>query len=358
MKKNVVYGAGSFAKIFHNELEENQIKIDSFIDNFSDKKTLCNKPVILIKNIKDENINFYISIFDVKSADKIILDLKEKGFKNIFSFSQLLKNNPQMLRKSLETTKTWFCDQKNLMLNFSAFDELKELLVDQKSKNLLQQIIEFRETLAPKSYVKPDNKNQQYFENDLNLFSKLNEINFIDCGAYTGDTLEVAFSEFQKLNKKISYTGFEPEPKNYSFLHQTAQRYRQKYKTSKIEIFPYGVWKENKTLNFSDNGASSKVSIKQKPNLKKIEVVCLDNFLSFEPNFIKMDIEGSEKEALLGAKNIIQKFSPTLAICLYHKPQDLYELPLLINKINPNYNMHLRLYGELGLELVLYCIKK
>jgi len=45
----------------------------------------------------------------------------------------------------------------------------------------------------------------------------------------------------------------------------------------------------------------------------------------------------------LGMKKIIQEQSSSLAICLYHKPQDLWELPLLINGINPNYDMHLRI---------------
>lgn len=57
-------------------------------------------------------------------------------------------------------------------------------------------------------------------------------------------------------------------------------------------------------------------------------------------------------------KEIIKKDSPTLAICLYHKPYDLWDLPLLINDINPNYNMYLRIYGSMGLELVLYCVPK
>lgn len=57
-------------------------------------------------------------------------------------------------------------------------------------------------------------------------------------------------------------------------------------------------------------------------------------------------------------KNIIKNQSPSLAICLYHKPQDLWDLPLLINEINPNYNMYLRIYGSMGLELVLYCVNK
>jgi len=65
-----------------------------------------------------------------------------------------------------------------------------------------------------------------------------------------------------------------------------------------------------------------------------------------------------ELEAIKGAKEIISEQSPILAICLYHKPSHLWEIPLLINEINPNYDMYIRVYGHLGLETVLYCVPK
>ncbi|HPE80842.1 MAG TPA: hypothetical protein PKZ35_12640 [Gammaproteobacteria bacterium] len=49
---------------------------------------------------------------------------------------------------------------------------------------------------------------------------------------------------------------------------------------------------------------------------------------------------------------------PLLAICVYHKPEDLWELPLLISEINPNYDMHLRVHSHMGLSTVLYCVPR
>ena len=72
-----------------------------------------------------------------------------------------------------------------------------------------------------------------------------------------------------------------------------------------------------------------------------------------------MDIEGAEKEALIGATQTIQKYKPNLAICLYHKPEDLWELPLLINELSNNsYDMYIRVHEDLYLSTVLYCIGK
>lgn len=91
----------------------------------------------------------------------------------------------------------------------------------------------------------------------------------------------------------------------------------------------------------------------------EVSVVSLDTvILNSSPNYIKMDIEGSEKEAIIGAKNTIQKYKPNLAICLYHKPEDLWEIPLLINQIEPSYDMYIRVHEDMCLSTVLYCISK
>lgn len=129
-------------------------------------------------------------------------------------------------------------------------------------------------------------------------------------------------------------------------------------------MYQSGVYSGNKILEFNiaqDSGSSSIVEDGAGGNMveivktSQVPVVSLDSTVyDAEPNFIKMDIEGAEREALLGAKNILQSYKPALAISAYHKPQDIYELPLLIRKINPSYKMHYRVHSYWGGELVLY----
>ena len=69
-----------------------------------------------------------------------------------------------------------------------------------------------------------------------------------------------------------------------------------------------------------------------------------------------MDIEGAEIEALQGAQNTIKKYKPTLAISLYHKPEHLFTIPLLINSWNLGYKFYIRSHGNNLLETVLYCV--
>lgn len=74
------------------------------------------------------------------------------------------------------------------------------------------------------------------------------------------------------------------------------------------------------------------------------------------PTFIKMDIEGAEKEALIGAEQIIRCHKPKLAICVYHKPEDIYVLPELINSFREDYRFYLRHYSNTIYETVLYAV--
>jgi hypothetical protein len=69
-----------------------------------------------------------------------------------------------------------------------------------------------------------------------------------------------------------------------------------------------------------------------------------------------MDIEGAEKEAIIGAKNIIKQNHPKLAICVYHKPEDIYQLPQLIYEIDSSYKFTLQQYEDGVYDTVLYAV--
>ena len=69
-----------------------------------------------------------------------------------------------------------------------------------------------------------------------------------------------------------------------------------------------------------------------------------------------MDIEGAEKQAILGAKSIIQEQNPILALSIYHKPEDFWELPLLIKSINKKCRMYIRHHTSYSADTVLYCV--
>lgn len=93
-----------------------------------------------------------------------------------------------------------------------------------------------------------------------------------------------------------------------------------------------------------------------------LPVVTLDAFAEMRSltklDFIKMDVEGFEMPALIGARRVIEKFRPKLAISLYHKPLDLIEIPMWIAKNFPFYDLYLDHYTIHQEESVLYAVAR
>jgi hypothetical protein len=90
---------------------------------------------------------------------------------------------------------------------------------------------------------------------------------------------------------------------------------------------------------------------------EEVQVTTIDKELQGKKvTFIKMDIEGSELEALRGAKNVIMKNRPKLAICIYHKPEDIWEIPSIIMQYYPGYKFYLRHYSLTDSDTVLYAL--
>ena len=149
---------------------------------------------------------------------------------------------------------------------------------------------------------------------------------------------------------------FEPDSDNCQKIYNRIE----KEGIRDITVINKGVWSETKQLTFQADGISSS-SISDVGNVT-IDVIKLDDYYDqVTPNsLIKMDIEGSELEALKGAKRIIQDVHPTLAICVYHRIEDLITIPQYINDLVPEniYNYYLSYQGEDLAELVFYALPR
>lgn len=165
---------------------------------------------------------------------------------------------------------------------------------------------------------------------------------YVDCGAYTGDTIE------SLLRNGITFdeiAAFEPDPTNFPRLCKTIAPFR-------AAAFPCGVWDSMTQLHFSSDEDASHVDT---AGDIIVQVVALDQALpNFAPTLIKMDIEGAEARALVGARKSITCHRPFLAISAYHRPHDLWELLLLVHRWDIGYRFHLRSHAYNGFDTVLY----
>lgn len=171
-----------------------------------------------------------------------------------------------------------------------------------------------------------------------------NEV-FVDAGAYDGMTT----IEFIKWAKKGYSNIYVLEP--YKAIKPSLDKNLEGI--SNTHCVYKAAWNKNEEIYFG--GEFTSFGIENNDEIVKINGTKIDDIVGDDRvTFIKMDIEGSEYNALLGAENTIRKNKPKLAICIYHKPGDIIELPNLIEKMVPEYKYAIRHYTAGTIETVLY----
>jgi FkbM family methyltransferase len=172
---------------------------------------------------------------------------------------------------------------------------------------------------------------------------------FVDCGAYDGDSVRSFLDQTKKSFRRIY--SFEPDPANFGKLEKEVSLRPER---ESIRLQRAAVGARTGTVKFSGDG--NEASSVGKGDMV-VNCVALDEVLSgTQPTYIKMDIEGAELDALNGARKIIQRYSPVLAVCSYHVQDHLWKIPLLIQSINPNYSFFLHPHLVEGWDLVCYAI--
>ena len=190
-----------------------------------------------------------------------------------------------------------------------------------------------------------------YFPPDLFKLDK-NEV-FVDCGAYRGDTLRSFLQQTKGQFKTL--LAFEPDPANYKELLDLVSSLPRDI-GQRIKTSPLALGSQSEQLYFDAQGiASSSVSTS---GSIQIQSEALDMLLADEsPTYIKMDIEGAEVDALIGASQSIRKHLPILAVSVYHHQDHIWNVPLMIHSLSNRYKFYLRRYTPRVLDdLVLYAI--
>lgn len=170
---------------------------------------------------------------------------------------------------------------------------------------------------------------------------------FVDAGCFNCGT-DIEFAEKCPDYKEI--IAFEPDPVQYNNCKEISQANAIRNYT----IYNIGLLDEESELSFMQKGHSGRLS--QEGNIR-IKVDTLDRILQGKKvTFIKMDIEGAELKALRGCRDTIAEHRPKLAICVYHKPEDIIEIPSYIHEIAPEYKFYLRHHSKGLAETVLYAV--
>lgn len=186
-----------------------------------------------------------------------------------------------------------------------------------------------------------------YFDLDL---IKCKEEVLVDVGAYIGDTTLDFIHSFGENSYQKIYC-YEMTKDTFHSLVNNLKDYQN------IECRNKAISEKKEMLHMTSNSASSSANTLSLEG-NEIEAVSLDEDISEKITMIKMDIEGAEEKALIGAKKHIQEDHPKLLISVYHNHEDLWKIPKLIEEICPGYTFYLRFYGSniFPTEIVLFGI--
>jgi FkbM family methyltransferase len=190
----------------------------------------------------------------------------------------------------------------------------------------------------------------QYFP--LNIVQLHDNEVFVDGGGFVGDTA-LQFAENTSGNFKKIHV-FEPVKETFDEMLVNIDSVEK----NKENIIPHnvGLYSSFQNVFFSQPSSGARLD---DHGSTPARLVALDSYLSEaerkEISYIKLDVEGSELEALKGMQETIVKYKPKLAICIYHLPYDAWEIPLFIHQLNPEYKLYIRQHQPVC-ETVCYAV--
>lgn len=337
----VIWGGGNTTLLYQKCFERENIIPDYYADNNIDKNVLMDW-----RGEKKLIIN----------ADKLLELNKDKNIKPIIVFicSANLKV-VQEIKKQLNgiNIENYTIDEYIFWKNRKKLLTVYDILEDDLSKKVYSNVILSR-VLNCEIDEEIVNLNSYFY---IKEFSKINKNQvFCDLGAYTGDTVEKYIISHSGAFKKIY--AFEPDKSNYNCMKQRLERLKKEWiiDEGQIELVNAGIDSIDTAMVIKSNTNGLGASFhKYDIQSDKISVFKMDTFFKDKRvDFIKADIESYEYDMLLGAKQLINKYNPLLAICIYHNASDIYDIPLLIRKINPKYRLKVMQHSYEYLETVLY----
>lgn len=306
----IIYGTGNGASVLISRFEKTEILISAVAasDDFARNQIFMGRKVLKISEALKKFPDALVVVAFGSDRPDIIKKIKELNSSYDLIIAEIPlcgdffdENKYKKDREKIEYCRKLFADKESVCL----FDSMLRY----KLYNRFEDLMEFTEKR----------------EDSLKLLNLHNDMIYADVGAYRGETLY----DFKKVY------AFEPAEKNFIHLKENIKNRR-----GEVILVQKAVTQNNKGAYISqNNGRGAKIY----DTGIKVETVSLNEYFKDKKvDFIKMDIEGQEKQALLGADKILNRDRPALLISAYHYTDDFYKIPLLINEIYKDVKIYLR----------------
>jgi FkbM family methyltransferase len=346
----VIYGAGNCGRDVMRVLLERGYRIAAFLDvraasldtiggvrcvtpasEAAQKYALAGLPAV---------IGIFNWAVDVGAIHHL---LHQAGFTRIITYYEIFEWFPHSL-----SSRFWLAPRQFYREHRPSVLDGLALWADELSRDIYLDLLELRLTWNVQLLREPDRK-RQYFPAGFPLPAQ--PMRLVDGGAFDGDSVRSFLDENLKIE---AVAAFEPDPVNFRRLCQFTSQHREAIGST--VLFPCGLGDQTAMHSFAagNGGASSLTG----DGNSLIQVVSIDDVIpSFAPTLIKLDIEGAEAAALKGAARTIRSCKPNLAVCVYHSPDHLWTVPLLMHKLLPAHKLALRYHQFNGFDAVAYAFR-
>lgn len=346
-KPIVMYGMGNGADKILAVCDKKGIEIADFFasDGFVRGHSFHGKTVLSYSAVKEKygEGNFIVLLSFASSLPDVIANIKR------------IADESELYAPDVPVSGDNLFDLEFYKANKESFDRVRELLADELSKKNFDCIIKYKLTgkidYLSECQTEPDEAYNEILKADRFEYTA-------DLGAYNGDTAR----ELKKYSPKLKKIyAFEPDRRNFRKLSEYAE------KEDAFEVLPYNLaaWDKEETLVFGAEGnrnsgvgqtlVNGKTAKFTEVNASSLDAIVKD---VERIDYIKFDVEGAEKEALIGCYETVARHSPALLVSAYHRSEDLFALPLQIAERFPNYKLYLRKFRYIpAWDVNLYAVK-
>ncbi len=313
-----LYGTGNGADKVIDELLRLNIKIEGVFasDGFVRKRTFRGFEVKSYGEVKTAYSDIFVLIVFGSSRNEVL-----GSFKKIAEENETYCVDVPVYGENIFNRE--FYDNHKCEI-----EQVRNMLFDEKSKQIFDNIINFKLTGNMDLLFSIETDRKEAFNNILKLSDSEN---YLDLGAFNGDTV----LEFcQNVNSYNNITAVEPDSKNFKRLQANTEHIKN------INCINACVSNFCGEIHFSSNGGrNGNIS----ENGKTVKCLTVDEITKESPvTYIKFDVEGQEKDAILGAKETIKHLKSKMLISCYHRSEDIFTLPLLVASIRDDYKIHIR----------------
>lgn len=223
-----------------------------------------------------------------------------------------------------------------------------EMWADDNSRATYLNNIRLR-ALGDRSWFPRPVPEESYFLDDV--FQVTPSDVFLDCGAFDGDTIR------NLLHRQTEWAGIEAveaDPISCARLRNYVETLAPPMR-DRIHAHACAIGATEGKVRFAETGKDGSAMTDTGGTV--VDLMPIDTLFANTPiSIVKMDIEGAEFDGLTGARHVIERDHPILAICAYHRQDDIWKLPVAMRALNPEYRLYLRTHGGDGIQTVVYAV--